>query len=257
MIGKRVIPCLLLKDRGLYKTVRFSNPKYVGDPINAVRVFNDKEVDEITVLDIGAARTGIIDFDLIQDFASECFMPLCYGGGIRQIAQMQRLFDLGLEKLSLNTAAFETPDLVTEAAKQFGSQSVVVSIDVRAAGLRKSSVVIRSGSQRVRGTPVEHARRAADRGAGEVLLTSIDREGTGRGYDTRLIAEVASSVEIPLVAHGGAGRVEHLKDAFDAGASGAAAGSLFVFQGPHKAVLISYPTQEEQEIKLAPSQSRR
>lgn len=250
MIGRRVIPCLLLRNGGLYKTVRFTDAKYVGDPINALRVFNDKEVDEIMVLDTAATRTNQIDFEAIAAFASECFMPLCYGGGIRTIDHVRRLFDLGIEKLSLNTAAVESPHLIEGAAREFGSQSILVSIDVKSARFRGSSVVIRSGSEPVPGDPVEHARRAAELGAGEILLTSVDREGTGRGYDIPLVVKVASSVDVPVIANGGAGSLEHMKEAFTAGASAVAAGSMFVFQGPHRAVLINYPTEEEQRLVL-------
>ena len=245
-----MIPCLLLKEGGLYKTIKFAQPKYVGDPINALRVFNDKEVDEITVLDIGATRSGRIDFGLIADFASECFMPLCYGGGIRTMQQAHRLFGLGIEKLSFNTAAVESPSLVADAARDFGNQSVVVSIDVKSFRFKGISVVTRGGSDRVDGTPLEHAQRAADAGAGEILLTAVDREGTRGGYDCSLIREVSSKVDVPVVANGGAGNLADMKSAFDAGASGVAAGSMFVFHGPHNAVLINYPSQEEQAAAL-------
>ena len=248
MIGRRVIPCLLLNEGGLYKTVRFLNRTYVGDPINVLRVFNDKEVDEIIVLDIGATKAGrSIAFEMISDFASECFMPLCYGGGIRSMDDMRRLFDLGIEKVSLNTASVEDPDLVSDAAATFGSQSIVASIDVKTLRLRGASVMIRGGSQRSSRGTIEHARDMAARGAGEIMLTSIDREGTASGFDLELVRSVTSVVDIPVIAHGGAGTLRDLAEAFDAGASAAAAGSLFVFQGPHRAVLINYPTQEEQQ----------
>jgi cyclase len=246
VIGWRVVPCLLVKDRGLYKTVRFRDPRYVGDPINALRVFNEKEVDEIVVLDIGASHAGRIDFELIEDFASECFMPLCYGGGIRTIEHARRLFALGLEKVSINTAAVENPALVSQVAEEFGTQSTVVSIDVKTLRLRGPSVVVRGGTRRAAGSPVDHARRAAAAGAGEILLTSVDKEGTGTGYDLRLLDEIASAVDIPVIVNGGAGNLQDLKAGFDAGASAVAAGSLFVFEGPHRAVLISYPSREQQ-----------
>jgi cyclase len=247
MIGRRVIPCLLLKDRGLYKTVRFSDPKYVGDPINAVRIFNDKEVDEIVVLDIGASGPDELDLAMIEDFATECFMPLCYGGGIRTMDDARRLFELGVEKVCINTAAVTTPDLIEEIVEVFGSQSVVVSIDVKSFRFRGPGVVIRGGRERTGLQPVEHAREVARRGAGELLLTSVDREGTGSGLDLDLLREVTSSVSVPVIAHGGVGNLSHLAEAFSHGASAAAAGSLFVFEGPHRAVLINYPSQDEQE----------
>lgn len=251
MIGRRVIPCLLIREGGLYKTIRFSDPQYVGDPVNVVRIFNDKEVDEILVLDIGATRSGRIDFSLIEDFASECFMPLCYGGGIRSMDEARRLFALGVEKISLNTAAVETPQLVKEIADTFGSQSVAVSIDVKRTRFRGTSVVIRNGTSRTSLSPVDHAQAVEALGAGEILLTSVDREGTRNGYDLELIREVAAAVDIPVVAHGGAGDISDLADAFGAGASAVAAGTLFVLQGPHRAVLISYPSQKEQEVAFA------
>lgn len=254
MIGKRVIPCLLLKDGGLYKTVRFSDPKYVGDPINVVRIFNDKEVDELIVLDIGATRNRrSIDFDLIEKFASESFMPLCYGGGIGSMGEIRQLFDLGIEKVSLNTAAVERPDLVSEAAEALGSQSVVVSIDVKRTRTRGRTVVTRGGSQRTGLEPVAHARALVEAGAGEILLTSVDKEGTGRGYDLDLVRDVCAGLDVPVIAHGGAGDLGHLAEAFGAGAAGVAAGSLFVFQGPHRAVLINYPAPEQQAAVLGAS----
>ena len=242
-----MIPCLLLQDRGLYKTVRFSDPTYVGDPINAVRVFNDKEVDELTLLDIAATKQGRIQFDLIEDLAGECFMPLCYGGGIRTLEDAKRLFSLGIEKICLNTAAAEMPSLIAATADLYGSQSVVVSIDVRSGRFRGRSVVVRGGSTRLDGPVVVHAKRAEELGAGEILLSSVDRDGTGAGYDLELLSEVASAVDVPVVANSGAGTLQHLAEAFASGASAVAAGSLFVFQGPHRAVLISYPSQQEQQ----------
>lgn len=251
MIGKRVIPCLLLLDGGLYKTVRFSDPKYVGDPINVIRIFNEKEVDEIVVLDIGATtHQKPIDFGLLEDFATECFMPLCYGGGVRRMDDARRLFEAGIEKVSINTAAVEVPGLIEEATDVFGSQSIMVSIDVKSSRLGSRSVVTRSASRRTGLEPAEYAQSVEARGAGEILLTSVDREGTGKGYDLDLVREISDAVNIPVVAHGGAGSLEDLAAGLRSGASAAAAGSLFVFQGPHRAVLISYPTQEEQELVL-------
>lgn len=252
MIGKRVMPCLLLNAGGLYKTVRFQDPQYVGDPINAIRIFNDKEVDEMIVLDIGAAVSDTIDFGLIADFASECFMPLCYGGGIRSIEDMRRLFAVGIEKISLNSAAVETPTLVSAAADEFGSQSITVSLDIRGHRRRGPGVFIRGGRVRVPGTPLDYARRAVALGAGEILFTSVDREGTRTGYDLDLVAQFAAEINVPVVANGGAGELRHMRQAFEAGASAVAAGSLFVFQGTHRAVLITYPSQEEQKSVFYP-----
>lgn len=243
----RVIPVLLLRSGGLYKTVRFQNPTYVGDPINAVRIFNDKECDELILLDIEATRESReIDFDQVRDVFTEAFMPMCYGGGIRSIDDVEGLFTLGVEKVSLNTAAVEDPGLVELSSERFGAQSIVISIDVKHRRLGGDRVFIRGGAEDSGLDPVDHAKRMEAAGAGEILLTSIDREGTGKGYDSELIRAVAEAVDIPVVANGGAGRMEDLAEVVhDAGAAGAAAGSMFVFHGKHRAVLINYPGLRE------------
>lgn len=246
MFRARVIPCLLVKGDGLVKTIRFKEPKYVGDPINAVRIFNEKEVDELIFLDITATpENRAPSFDRVREIASECFMPMCYGGGIRTIDHARQLFSLGVEKVSLNTAAAETPGLVTELANAFGSQSIIVGMDVKRDWLGRRRVITRCGAKNTGREPVDYAREMAERGAGEIILNSIDRDGTMRGFDLELIREVTRAVNIPVVACGGAGSVPHLAEAVAAGASGAAAGSLFVFTGPHRAVLINYPSVRE------------
>jgi len=244
MIQTRAIPCLLLQQGGLVKTRRFKDPVYLGDPINTVRIFNDKEVDELVVLDIGATRRGTSpDLDVIGTLTAECFMPLAYGGGIRTIEQMRTLLNLGIEKVVINTAFFDDPTLVRRAADMFGSSSVVVSIDVRRDMFGRPRVWAESGRRRTGREPIAVAEAAAASGAGEILLTSIDRDGTFQGYDLPLIKSVADAVGVPVVACGGAASVEDLGRAvLEGGASAAGAGSLFVFQGPHRAVLISYPT---------------
>jgi len=242
MIYPRVIPVLLLTSAGLVKTIRFKRRIYLGDPINAVRIFNEKEVDELILLDIDAAsRQSGPDFDRIADIVSECFMPVCYGGGIRSIEDMRRLFAIGVEKVSLNRAAVETPELVREAAARFGASSIVVSIDVkrRWTGQRR---VAAGGADLSDWDPVKFALHAEALGAGELLLTAMDRDGIMQGYDLELIRAVSHAVSIPVIACGGAGSVDDLGHAVRAGgASAAAAGSLFVFRGPHRAVLINYP----------------
>lgn len=254
MFRARVIPCLLLKGDGLVKTVRFKNSKYIGDPINAVKIFNDAEVDELIFLDITATSEGRNpSFDRVRDIASECFMPMCYGGGIRTLDHARRLFSLGVEKVALNTAASETPELVTELAAAFGSQSVVVGVDVKCDWLGRPRVFTRCGTKNTGIEPISYVREMAERGAGEVFLNSIDRDGTMRGLDFELIRQVTSAVNVPVVACGGAGSVAHLAEAVAAGASGVAAGSLFVFTGPHRAVLISYPSPEELHSAFSPS----
>lgn len=252
MYRARVMPCLLLKGDGLVKTVRFRQPKYVGDPINAVRIFNEKEVDELIFLDITATpERRAPPFDRLRDIASECFMPMCYGGGIRTMDHARRLFGLGVEKVSLNTAAAETPELITELATVFGSQSIIASMDVKRDWLGRPRVFTHCGTKNTGHDPVKYVREMAERGAGEVFLNSIDRDGTMGGLDLELITEVTAAVQIPVIACGGAGSVTDLAKAVAAGASGVAAGSLFVFTGPHRAVMIGYPSAAEMREAFA------
>jgi cyclase len=248
VLRARVIPCLLLRNGGLVKTVKFSGSTYVGDPINAVRIFNDKEVDEIVFLDIGAtpAESGP-NFSLLEDIASEAFMPFGYGGGVTTIEQVRRIFAIGVEKVVINSAAASNPALVSGAAELAGSSSVVVSIDAKRSWLGGYSVFVKSGKIDVRMDPVDYARRMADLGAGEILLNAIHRDGTMEGYDLELIQRVTAAVTIPVVAVGGAGRLGDLPKAVASGASAVAAGSLFVFHGKHRAVLITYPPYAELE----------
>lgn len=247
MIPRRVIPCLLLRHSGLVKTVQFRDPVYLGDPINIVRIFNEKEADELILLDTTATLEGRSPaFGIVEKLAGECFMPLCYGGGVRSTDDMKRLFQLGVEKVALNSMAVERPELVRTAADLFGSQSVVVSIDVRRRPFGRYEVCSRGGTQAGGRDPAEFATAMEREGAGELLVTSIDRDGTMQGYDLDLLRHVTGAVGLPVIACGGAGRLEHLVAAVrDGGASAAAAGSLFVFQGKHRAVLISYPGPAE------------
>lgn len=247
MIRTRVIPCLLLRGSGLVKTVRFKKATYLGDPINIVRIFNDKEVDEIVFLDIDATRERRgPPMQLLAQIAGECFIPLCYGGGVRDVETMRELYALGVEKVALNTAAVEEPGLVAAASAEFGAQSVIVSIDVRKKLFGGYEVFTNSGRTATGIDPAAHARWAEQAGAGEILLTSIDRDGTMTGYDLELVRRVSGAVNIPVVACGGAAGLPDLGAVVgQANASAAAAGSLFVFHGPHKAVLISYPTPLE------------
>jgi cyclase len=258
MIRPRVIPCLLLKGGGLVKTIKFANPRYIGDPINAIRIFNDKEVDELVVLDITATpERREPAFDKIAEFASECFMPMAYGGGISTIPQIERILKLGVEKVCLNTAAIENPQLVTAAAKAFGSQSIVVSIDVRRNLFGKYRVYIAGGHKATSWQPVEFAQEMERRGAGELMLTAIDRDGTMSGYDIELIRHVASAISIPVIVSGGASSIQDFAAAVSLGkASAVAAGSMFVFHGKHRAVLISYPSEREIQSIVGPTLSR-
>jgi cyclase len=243
MLRTRVIPCLLLKGEGLVKTVRFREPKYVGDPINAVKLFNDLEVDELCFFDITATpEQREPDYERIREIAGEAFMPIGYGGGLSCVAQARKLFQIGVEKVILTTAALQRPEFISELADEFGSQSIVVGLDVQRNWLGRLRLRSRCGTRWTAREPVEFAQEAQGRGAGELLVNSIDRDGVQGGYDLELIQSVSSAVSIPVIACGGAGTVAHLGEAVRAGASAAAAGSLFVFNGPHRAVLISYPS---------------
>jgi cyclase len=247
----RVIPVLLLNKGGLIKSVRFKNYRYVGDPINAVKIFNEKEIDEIVILDIDATREKRPpDLEKIKEIAGEAFIPLAYGGGITKIEEVRELFYIGVEKVIMNFSAVNQPALIAESAKAVGSQSVVVSIDVKKNLFGKFKVYTHNGSGNTNYDPVEFARKMQDMGAGEIFLNSIDRDGTYDGYDLDLIAKVSSALSIPLIACGGAGKTEDFAAAVKQGASAVAAGSFFVFQRPHNAVLISYPSQQELTNKL-------
>lgn len=247
----RIIPTLLIQDGGLVKSIKFKNHKYVGDPINAVKIFNDKEVDEIVVMDISAAaEKRSPNIAAIKEIASEAFMPLAYGGGITTVAEIQELIASGVEKVILNTAAFKNPILLTQAAAFVGSQSIVVAIDVKKTIWGKLKVFTNNGTKNTNRDPVEYSILMQQAGAGELLVNSIDRDGTFEGYDLELIEAVSKSVSIPIIASGGASNIEDFKKAVDAGASAVAAGSLFVFQRPHRAVLISYPDQKELAQKV-------
>lgn len=248
MLKIRLIPCLLLEGRGLVKTVRFKRPKYVGDPINAVKIFTEKEADELIFLDIAATVQGKRpNFEFIRKIASECFMPFSYGGGIRSIADIKALFDAGVDKVIMNTYAIENPNFISEAASIYGSQSIVVAIDVKKDMFGKYKVFTRGGRKKTNLDPMEHAVNMEKMGAGELFLNSIDRDGTMQGYDPILIKKVSHAVNIPVVACGGAGKIEDFAEAVASGASAVSAGSFFVFHGKRKAVLITYPLLEELE----------
>lgn len=243
MTAPRVIPCLLLSGSGLVKTVRFKSPLYLGDPRNAVKIFNEREVDEIVILDIGATSAGQPpQLGMIQEIASEAFMPVAYGGGITTIGQLRSLLRSGIEKVILSTKAVEDPAFVSEAAQECGSQSIAVCLDVKASLFGKYEVHTHGGRRNTGQHVADCARRMEDHGAGEVILNSIDRDGTRQGYDIPMIRLVTNTVNVPVVACGGAGTMDHLRSAVrEGGASAVAAGSLFVLHGRHRAVLISYP----------------
>lgn len=241
----RIIPVLLLRDRGVVKTVKFKNAKYVGDSVNAIKLFNEKEVDEIVVLDIDASpQNREPDVAFVKELAGECFMPMSYGGGIRSVDQAKAIFDAGVEKVILNTVAGEQPSLVKDIASRYGSSSVVVSIDVKKNWLGRNHCYVNGGSKKVNKSPLAFAREMQEQGAGEIILNSIDRDGTFTGFDTPLIKSVADQLDIPVVACGGASKMEDFLEVIKEGhASAAAAGSFFVFKGIHRAVLINYPQQ--------------
>lgn len=243
MLSIRVFPTLLLKGRGLYKGVKFRDHKYVGDPINAVRIFNDKEVDEIAVIDIeGSANGRPVDVEFVRQFAAEAFMPLTVGGGVSSVEQARSLLQAGAEKVLINTAAVERPALITELADTFGSSSVVVGIDCARTLFGRNVVSIHCGRKNTRLDVIEWAREAERLGAGEVLVTSIERDGERNGYDVGLLKAVTAALTIPVVASGGLGSVEHMQEAVrEAGVSALTGGSFFVFHGPRRAVLISFP----------------
>jgi len=247
VLRTRVIPTLLVRNGCLVKTVRFRRFVYVGDPCNTARIFNELQVDELLVLDISPDRKKRgPDLQVIADLADECFMPLGYGGGVRSLEDARRVFTTGIEKVVINTAAVEMPSLISEIASVYGSQAVIVSIDVKRGLLGSQTVRTESGQRRKGLDPVKWAEEAARLGAGEILLTSIDREGTWKGFDLELVKRVTDRVSIPVIAHGGAGSLEHIKAVVkNSGASAAALGSMVVFQKKNMGVLVNYPDGEK------------
>ena len=251
MLRTRVIPSLLLKNGGLVKTIKFRAPRYVGDPINAIRIFNEKEVDELVILDIDASRRGSIDFLALSRINKEAFMPLGYGGGVRAVIDVKKILALGYEKIVIDSYALELLSFVRAAADSCGSQSIVVCIDVKRDMFNRYKVYDYLRRRTLKLDPIEWSRTVEREGAGEILLNDVDREGTYAGYDLSLLSEVTSSVDIPVIALGGARNLDDLVLAVrEGGASAVAAGSLFVFHGPHKAVLITYPDKAELKRRL-------
>lgn len=253
MLRPRITPCLLVHQGGLVKTVRFSDPKYVGDPVNAVRIFNEKEADELIVLDIDATVEGREpDFRLIAQLAAECRMPLCYGGGIKTVEQASRIIGLGVEKIAISSAAIENPELAAAIAREIGSQSVVVVLDVKKKRFGGYEVWTHNGTRNTRLSLLDVVARAEELGAGEIVVNSIDEDGVMKGYDLDLAKKVRAATRLPMTVLGGAGSLGHIEALLAAcGVIGAAAGSLFVFKGVYKAVLINYPTATQKEALLA------
>jgi cyclase len=256
LLRPRITPCLLVKGGGLVKTVRFENPKYVGDPVNAVKIFNEKETDELIVLDIDATANGAApNLRLISQFAVECRMPLCYGGGIKTVEQAKQIIALGVEKISISSAAFDQPSLIRDIASEIGSQSVVVVLDVRRrAQDGEYEVWTENGRKNTGKRPQVAAAEAESLGAGEIVVNSIDNDGQMKGYDIPLARAVRAATRLPMTVLGGAGSLADIGSAIAAcGVIGAAAGSLFVFKGSYRAVLINYPTpaQKDELIRSA------
>jgi cyclase len=254
MLRPRIIPCLLVHNGGLVKTRRFVEPKYVGDPINAVRIFNEKEVDELIVVDIDASRQNREpNYELIAKLAAECRMPLCYGGGVRSVDQIDKIISLGVEKVAISAAAVADRELISIAASRVGSQSIVVVIDALKTGLMKRyEVVTHNATKRTGLGAASFASNMQAAGAGEIVVNAVDRDGEMMGYDLDLISEVRDAVTLPLTVLGGAGShadIERLVAKF--GLIGAAAGSLFVFKGKYRAVLINYPNRSEKDAILS------
>jgi imidazole glycerol-phosphate synthase subunit HisF len=247
MLKTRVMPCLLVSNGRLVKTVGFRNPAYIGDPVNAIKIYNEKEVDELILLDITAtAEDRRPDFAFLAEVADECFMPLAYGGGIRDIDYIRTIFSLGIEKVAINSYALENPSFIEKAATAFGSQSIMLSMDVKKHPFGKYRVTGRGGRDGTDHEPAAWAACIERMGAGEILLTSIDRDGTMDGYDTTLIRNVADAVTVPVIACGGAGRLQDFRTAVEeGGASAVAAGSMVVYQGKNKGVLINFPSRDD------------
>lgn len=254
MLRPRIIPCLLIKNGGLVKTVQFSDPKYVGDPINAVRIFNEKEVDELMVLDIDASALGREpNYEQIRNLAAECRMPLCYGGGVKTVEQVEKIVSLGVEKVSISSAAVKDPEFLARAAERVGRQSIVLVMDVKKSRFRKAyEIWIHNASKATGLNPIDLSCQAEKLGAGEIVINSIDRDGAMKGYDIELATRIRDAVRLPITVLGGAGSLNDIKALIDRfGIIGAAAGSLFVFKGVYRAVLISYPSRAEKDALTA------
>ncbi len=245
----RVIPVLLLKNSGLVKTLKFKDPKYVGDPLNAVKIFNEKEVDELILLDITATTENKKpQLELLKEIAGECFMPLTYGGGIKSSDEIKDILKVGVEKICLNSVAVENADMVKQSVRRYGSSTICVSIDVKKNFFGKQEIHTHSGKTNTKIDPLTFALQMDKLGVGELIINSIDRDGMMQGYDVELMKKITNAVNMPVIACGGAGTVAQMKEVIQqGGASAVAAGSMFVFHGKHRAVLISYPSQEEME----------
>jgi cyclase len=250
MLRPRITPCLLIQNDGLVKTQKFADPKYVGDPINAVKIFNEKEVDELIVLDIDASTLGREpNYALIRSLANECRMPLCYGGGVKTVEQVERIIQLGVEKVAISSAAIADPDFIAQAARRVGSQSLVVVLDVKKTGLlRRHEIFVQNGKTAAGLLPADFVEKLEALGAGEIVINSIDGDGLMQGYDLGLIEAIRKRTSLPITALGGAGSLADIQGLIEKfGIIGAAAGSLFVFKGKYRAVLIYYPSRSDKD----------
>jgi cyclase len=249
MLRPRIIPSLLLQDNGLVKTINFKNPKYVGDPINAVKIFNEKEVDELVIFDIDATVKNVEpNYSLIERIANQSRMPLCYGGGVKTPEQAKKIFGLGIEKIALSSAVLQNPDLITQIADRVGGQSVIVVLDVKKKLFGGYEVFTHNGKMATGINPVDFVVKAQQLGAGEIVINAIDQDGVMKGYDLNLIDKIREKISLPLTVLGGAGSLQDIEKVIKKHKIiGVAAGSLFVFKGIYKAVLINYPTKEEKE----------
>jgi imidazole glycerol-phosphate synthase subunit HisF len=246
MALKRIMPCLLLQDKRLVKTVQFDNPSYIGDPINAVKIYNDKEVDELIILDISVSKKNeAIDFDLLKDFAIECFMPLAYGGGVKSIDDFQKIYKMGIEKVVVNTLIFDNPNVVMEAAKRYGNQSVLASVDIKRNSNNDFEVFSHSNREINIGLE-EYLDYVISLNVGELVVTSVDNDGTWKGYDKELIAYINGLVDLPVIANGGCGSIQDLKEIlYQTNVQAAAIGSMAVYQKKDMGVLIRFPKRNQ------------
>ncbi len=249
MLKKRIIPTLLLDNRQLVKTIKFSNPKYVGDPLNAIKIFNEKFVDELIILDINKKKNGLIDYTFLKDLFSECFVPVTYGGGILSLRDADAIFRLGVEKICINSAVLKNENIIKEFSSNFGSQSIVVSVDIYRDIFNRISIYSYEKSKKIHNLDLrEYLKKIENLGAGEILINSVNKDGTMTGMDLKLIELTCDVINLPIIYTGGIGSINHIKDAFRYNISGVSGGSFFIFYGPHKAVLISYPHEEFERL---------
>lgn len=250
MLKRRIIPCLLLKDEALVKTIQFSKFSYIGDPINAVKIFNDCEVDELIILDISATTEGKTpNISLIKKIVDECFIPLAYGGGVKTIEQMEQIFQIGVEKISLNSLLFENPEVVKQAVARFGAQAIIASLDCKKNIWGNYEVYIKSGRVKIKMQFDDVLTYINELGVGEILINDIQRDGIMKGYNVELLQKCIERFNIPVIGIGGAGKLEHLREAFEIGIPALAAGSLFVYKSEFRGVLINYPSKEIEKMR--------